>query len=67
MIVKKIGESKNSWRLVSFLSGFLYEGNSIFFDKILDLEEEYRIDLINYQNIDDILWFLNQILVFFYI
>ena len=53
MLIKKIGESKNSWRLVSFLSGFLYQEKQFIFDKIFDLEDEYRIELLNYHSFKD--------------
>ena len=45
MIIQKLGDDKNSWRLVSFLSGFCFQGQKYIFERVEDLEEEYVIEL----------------------
>lgn len=45
MIIQKLVNDKNSWRLVSFLSGFCFQGQKYIFERVEDLEEEYVIEL----------------------
>lgn len=53
MIIQKLGDDKNSWRLVSFLSGFCFQGQKYIFERVEDMEEQYVIDL-GYLEVEDI-------------
>ena len=53
MIIQKLGDDKNSWRLVSFLSGFCFQGQKYIFERVEDMEEQYVIEL-GYLEVEDI-------------
>ncbi len=53
MIIQKIGDDKNTWRLVSFLSGFSFQNQRYIFQSIDEREEKYIIELDRRKEIKD--------------